>query len=50
MNLPQRLREVGIARDSIELIASHAMNDWTLSQVPRPVKQIDLIQILNDVW
>lgn len=50
LKLPSRLRDVGVAKESIDEIADHAMDDWTLSRVPRPVQKRDITELLQAAW
>lgn len=44
------LRAIGVERSAFEPIASHAMNDWSLANNPRPVTHDDILQVLDAAW
>jgi len=49
--IPQRLRDVGVSRDTLPDIASRAMVDFWLRDNARPVRSApELLQILEDAW
>jgi alcohol dehydrogenase class IV len=50
LRVPARLRELGVRRGALSEIAEHAMDDWTLTRVPRTVKCEDLIALLEAAW
>ena len=37
LGVPGRLRDAGVARDDLPDVAVHAMDDWSITRVPRPV-------------
>ena len=48
---PQRLRDVGIARDSLQVLAEDAMHDWFLQLNPRKVSApAELLGVLESAW
>lgn len=48
LGLPSRLGECGLSVDALDEIAEHALADWFVTRVPRPVTRDDLLQILRD--
>lgn len=50
LGLPQRLRDVAISRSAISAIVSHALEDWSITRVPRPVGPDDLTELLESAW
>jgi alcohol dehydrogenase class IV len=50
LGTPLALREVGVSRDSFEVIANHAMNDWSLANNPREVTHENILQVLDAAW
>jgi len=48
--VPLRLRDVGVGHDVLDDAASHAMQDWAITQVPRPVQHADVARILQQAW
>jgi len=51
LGLPCRLRDIGVARDSLADIAGHAMGDWFLRGSARPVSEAaELQNILELAW
>ena len=50
VGIPLRLRDVGVARDSLPEIVAHALDDWFLTRVPRPAGRHDLEELLNAAW
>lgn len=49
--IPRQLREVGVPRDALSDIASHAMGDWFLKGNPRAVREAaELQHILEETW
>jgi alcohol dehydrogenase class IV len=51
LNLPTRLRDLGVTRDALPRIAEDAMKDWFLHQNPRKVTgPADLIGVLEAAW
>jgi alcohol dehydrogenase class IV len=47
----QRLRDVGVARDSLAAVANAAMGDWFLTGNPRRVHDAsELLQVLEAAW
>ena len=51
LDVPCRLRDVGIARETLSEIAGHAIGDWFLRGNPRPVRsEAELLQVLEQAW
>ena len=50
VEIPLRLREVGVARDSLPEVVAHALDDWFISRVPRPADRHDLEELLHAAW
>ena len=51
LGLPRRLRDVGVPRDVLPLIAKAGMGDWFLRGNPRQVRDAsELLQILEQAW
>jgi alcohol dehydrogenase class IV len=51
LGVARRLRDVGIAREGLPAIASHAIGDWFLRGNPRPVRsEAELQQVLEQAW
>lgn len=48
--VPARLRDAGVARDSLSQIAAHTLDDWTLTRVPRPAGRHHLEELLHAAW
>jgi alcohol dehydrogenase class IV len=48
--VPWRLRDVGVAQDALVEVAEHAMNDFSITRVPRPVERDGLLELLNTAW
>ncbi len=50
LNLPTRLRDVGVPREGIALIAEKAITDFSIATNPKPVSKEQLIGILEQAW
>jgi alcohol dehydrogenase class IV len=50
LEVPQRLRDVGVARDSIPEIVDHTLDDFSITRVPRSVDRHDLTELLDAAW
>ncbi len=50
LNVPKRLRDVGVAYEAIPEIVNHALRDWALGRVPRMVGTEELTSLLNGAW
>lgn len=51
LNVPRRLRDVGVARETLPEIATNAMGDWFLLGNPRTVRDVsELKQVMDEAW
>lgn len=50
LGVPSRLRDVGVVREAIPEIVAHALNDWVITQVPRPISREGLHALLAAAW
>ena len=51
LDIPRRLRDAGVPRESLADIADGAMEDWFLRGNPRPVRDsAELQQVLEEAW
>jgi alcohol dehydrogenase class IV len=50
VDVPSRLRDVGVVESSLAEIVEHALNDWTLTQVPRTANRGDIEELLHAAW
>ncbi|WP_239143084.1 iron-containing alcohol dehydrogenase family protein [Variovorax sp. WS11] len=51
LDVPRRLRDVGVSRDSLGELAAIAFDDWFLQSNPRRVKDVaELQQVLEGAW
>ena len=50
LDIPHRLRDVGMPNEKFDEIATIAMDDWYLHYNPCPVDTIDLKDILGKAW
>lgn len=51
LEVPRRLRDVGVPREALSGIAASAMGDWFLRGNPRPVHSATELQaVLEDAW
>lgn len=50
LGLPNRLRDLGVARETLPLVAEDAAADWFLSQNPRPAAAEDVRAVLEAAW
>jgi alcohol dehydrogenase class IV len=48
--VPVRLRDVGVPREALEDIVEAALDDWSITRVPRPVEREDLTDLLSAAW
>ena len=48
--VPRRLRDVGIDRNSLSEISAHTLDDWTLTTAPRRPGGDDLEELLHAAW
>jgi alcohol dehydrogenase class IV len=49
-DVPVRLRDVGIPRDALPEIVDHALEDWSLTRIPRPAGRAELEALLEEAW
>jgi alcohol dehydrogenase class IV len=50
VGVPSRLRDAGVARDDLPEVAAHAMDDWSITRVPRPVTHSAVTDLLEAAW
>ncbi|KWX67724.1 iron-containing alcohol dehydrogenase [Mycobacterium sp. NAZ190054] len=50
LGVPTQLREVGLAREVLAEVVDHAMDDWAITQVPRPADRDELLELLDAAW
>lgn len=50
LELPVRLRDVGVPHEALAAIAEHALDDWWLARAPRPANAEDVDAILRAAW
>ena len=51
LGMPTRLRDVGVPRDGIRIIAEDAMTDFALHRNIRPVQDVsDLETMMAEIW
>ena len=51
LGLPGRLREIGVSRDALPLIAERTMADWSIKANPRPIASAEeILALLEKVW
>jgi alcohol dehydrogenase class IV len=50
VGLPARLRDAGVVDTVLPQVADHAMDDWSLTQVPRRAGHDDLMGLLQAAW
>lgn len=50
LEVPSRLREVGVARDDLPALAAHAADDWAIASRPAPPGAGELLELLVTVW
>lgn len=50
MGVPSRLRDVGVAQASFPEIVRHALDDWAITQAPRPIDAEQLLELLTSAW
>jgi len=48
--VPERLRDVGVAQEAIPDVVTHAMDDWSLTRIPRPAGPDELTELLEAAW
>jgi alcohol dehydrogenase len=47
---PQRLRDCGVSRTILPLLAEEAHQQWTARFNPRPVSESDLLRVYEAAW
>jgi alcohol dehydrogenase class IV len=50
VGVPGRLRDVGVARDDLPAVTALAMDDWSITRVPRPVTHSAVADLLAAAW
>jgi alcohol dehydrogenase class IV len=50
LGTPTRLRDIGVVRDALPEIVEHVMDDWFVTQVPRPVGRGEVTALLEAAW
>ncbi len=50
LEVPSRLRDVGVTYESIPEIVDHALGDWALGRVPRVAGAEELTALIDSVW
>ena len=51
VGLPQRLRDVGVARDDLPAVAAHTLGDQSVATNPRSVSGVDdVLAVLEAAW
>jgi alcohol dehydrogenase len=51
LNVPRRLRDVGVTRESLMDLAAASMEDWFVRDNPRPIQgEAALLQVLEAAW
>jgi len=48
--VPRRLRDVGVAEESLAEAAAHAMDDWAITAGPRVPDREDIVNLLINAW
>jgi alcohol dehydrogenase class IV len=48
--VPARLRDVGVPREALPEIVDHAVEDWSLTRIPRPAGRAELAALLEEAW
>ncbi|MBH1963490.1 MAG: iron-containing alcohol dehydrogenase [Comamonadaceae bacterium] len=50
LGTPSKLSSTGVNSERFESLAAHAMNDWSLKNNPRQVKDADIVALLRAAW
>src|SRR5687768_16183434 len=50
LGVPARLRDVGVGREALPEIVEAAIDDWSITRVPRAVQRQDLSELLEAAW
>jgi len=48
--VPTRLRDVGITQDQLPDAVAHTLGDWSITRVPKPAGEAELLDILQAAW
>lgn len=48
--VPQRLRDVGVSQEALVEVTDHALDDWSITRVPRAVDRDGLLDLLQTAW
>jgi len=48
--LPQRLRDVGVTEGELGEIAHLTMSDYMMANLPRPMAETEVLELLRSVW
>ena len=48
--LPRRLRDVDFPEAAIPEVVDHALDDWSITRVPRPVNREEFTRLLEAAW
>ena len=50
LDVPSRLRDAGVDREAIPQIVTHTLDDWVITQIPRPISREGLHALLAAAW
>lgn len=50
LGVPGRLRDAGVAQEALPEIAAAAMDDWSITRIPRSVQLDDVTTVLRAAW
>ena len=51
LELPERLRDVGVPEDGLELIAAATLQDRSIATNPKPINDAGpIMSVLRDAW
>jgi alcohol dehydrogenase class IV len=50
VGVPVRLRDVGVGHAALDEVVAHAVDDWSLTRVPRAAGSDDLQALLREAW
>jgi alcohol dehydrogenase class IV len=50
LGVPGRLRDVDVTQEALPEIVEHALDDWSITRVPRPADRDDLTALLDAAW
>ncbi|MBO3680430.1 iron-containing alcohol dehydrogenase family protein [Streptomyces sp. NEAU-YJ-81] len=48
--VPRRLQDIGVARESLAEVVAHAMDDWAITAGPRPPEEQDVRDLITGTW